>query len=208
MLRDKEYETATVLNTLPPMSNPLTVAQTAVHTAQRRRIGRVVVMLSGVIGAIIIGIVGATMVVPGMYRAGIMMDNDRPGSNTGLRTETMSLSCLSPQQAGDIIVPYIRSNGSRVHFTGSGISAITVRGTADELAKSRDLIRAFEQDPGAACRAPATTVGKPPQTPEHAGHAATSLLPPPSGNAPSLLDPNSSGASLLTPDKATTPPKR
>jgi hypothetical protein len=34
----------------------------------------------------------------------------------------------------------------------SGISVISVRGTADELAKSRNLIQEFEKDPAAACR--------------------------------------------------------
>src|SRR5256885_1973307 len=72
LLREKEYQTATVLNTLPPMSNPLAVAETAVRTAQRRRIGHVVVMISGVAGAVIIWIVAATMVAPAMYRAGII----------------------------------------------------------------------------------------------------------------------------------------
>ena len=39
MVRDKEYETATVLNSLPPMSDPLMVAETAGLTAHRRRVG-------------------------------------------------------------------------------------------------------------------------------------------------------------------------
>ena len=40
MVRDREYETATILNSLPPMSNPLMVAETAGLTAHRRRAGR------------------------------------------------------------------------------------------------------------------------------------------------------------------------
>lgn len=218
MLRDKEYETATVLNNLPPMSSPLTVAENAVRTSQRRRVGRLVVMLSGVIGAIIIGIVGSTMVVPAMYRAGIMMDTDvraNPSSDMrghpsdmadhpegmmdhpediGLRTETLALSCLSPQQAGDIIGPYIRSDESRIHVPGSGISAITVRGTAAELAKSRELIREFEKNPGAACRFPATTVEKPP------------ITPAPTGKGPGLL--GQGKGTLLTPNPPATTPKK
>ena len=69
-----------------------------------------------------------------------------------LRTETIPLSCLSPQQAADIINPYIRSRSSAFYLPSSGISAITVRGTAEELVKSRNLIREFENDPAAACR--------------------------------------------------------
>lgn len=145
LLRDREYEAATLLNNLPPMSNPLTVAETSVHTAQRRRVGRVVVMISGAALAITIWIAAATTIVPALNRA------DHVGTSV-LRTETMPLTCLSPQQAADIINPYVRSRGSTYYLPTSGISAITVRGTADELAKSRNLIREFENDPTAACR--------------------------------------------------------
>jgi type II secretory pathway component GspD/PulD (secretin) len=186
MVREKEYETATVLNSLPPMSNPLTVAEAAVRTSQRRRVGRVVVMLSGVAGAIIIWIVGATMVVPAMYRAGII---DTPSSGTRLVTETIQLSCLSPQQAGDIIRPYIRSPGSIVSIPTSRISAITVSGTPDELAKSRNLILEFEKDPSAACRLPMTIIQK--LREEMSG-----------GDDPTGKEPD------LGMGKATTPPKK
>jgi hypothetical protein len=145
LLRDREYEAATVLNNLPPMSNPLTVAETSVHTAQRRRVGRVVVMISGAALAITIWFAAATTIIPALKRA------DHVGT-TVLRTETMPLTCLSPQQAADIINPYVRSRGSTYFVPTSGISAITVRGTPDELARSRNLIREFENDPAAACR--------------------------------------------------------
>jgi len=218
MVREKEYETATVLNSLPPMSSPLTVAEAAVRTSQRRRVGRVVVMLSGVAGAIIIWIVGATMVVPAMHRAGIMPDG--PSSGTQLHTETMQLSCLSPQQARDIIGPYIRSPGSMISAPTSGISAITVSGTRDELAKSRNLILEFEKDPTAACRLPMTIierlrrdmskgVGPTSADPDAAtDKASTSLLGKKAGE--SLLDPKTPLGSgpVIPPDKATTPPKK
>lgn len=149
MLREKEYETATLLNGLPPMSNPLTVAEAAVRTSQRRRVGRAVVWLSGAAGTVIIWMVAATTIIPALDRA----DMRTAGAQ---RTETMPLTCLSPQQAADIINPYIRTHGSLYYLPSSGISAITVRGTAEELAKSRNLIRDFEKDPSAACRAPTT----------------------------------------------------
>jgi hypothetical protein len=38
------------------------------------------------------------------------------------------------------------------YVPSSGISAITVRGTAAEVAKSKDLLLTFESDPAAACR--------------------------------------------------------
>jgi hypothetical protein len=150
-LREREYEAATVLNSLPPMSNPLTVAENAVRVAHRRRVGRVVVMLSGAALAATIWIAAATTIIPALNLA-----DRRRGSV--LRTETMQLTCLSPQQAGDIINPYVRSPNAAYFVPSSGVSAITVRGTPEELAKSRDLIREFENDPSAACRLPMTII--------------------------------------------------
>jgi type II secretory pathway component GspD/PulD (secretin) len=69
-----------------------------------------------------------------------------------LVTETIPLSCLSPQQAAEIVDPYLRTHGSLYFVPTSGISAITVRGTAAQLNKSKDLIRDFESDRAAACR--------------------------------------------------------
>jgi hypothetical protein len=146
LLRDREYEAATVLNNLPPMSNPLTVAETSVRTAQRRRVGRVVVMISGAALAITIWIAAATTIFPRLNPLDHRMDS------FSLRTETIPLTCLSPRQAGEIINPYIRSPGSSYYMSTSGLSIISVRGTADEVAKSRNLIQEFEKDPAAACR--------------------------------------------------------
>jgi hypothetical protein len=208
MVRDKEYETATVLNGLPPMSNPLTVAETAGQTAQRRRVGGVVVTLSAIAGAIIIWIVSATMVVPALYRGGVITN----AAAGGLRTETVQLSCLSPQQAADIVNPYVKSHGSMYYLPSSGISAITVRGTSEEIAKSRNLIREFERDPNAACRVAETRLRNTIESVdravnEAAGRDATPSPGPQSLKGPGLLGPAGS-TTLLTPDKATTAPKK
>jgi type II secretory pathway component GspD/PulD (secretin) len=145
LLREREYNAANVLNNLPPMSNPITVAETSVRTAHRRRTGRVVVMLSGAALVVTIWIAAATTIIPALNRADA-------GTASTLRTETIPLRCLSPQQAADIIDPYIRTRGSIYYVPASGISAITVRGNASQLAKSRELIATFEEDPAAACR--------------------------------------------------------
>jgi len=207
MVRDREYETATILNSLPPMSNPLMVAETAGLTAHRRRAGRFVVMGSAIAGAFIIWIVSATMIVPALYRGGVI---GNAGSYGTLRTETMQLSCLSPQQGEEIIRPYINSVGSMVRPVVSGISAITVRGSAAEVAKSRELINHFERDPNAACRIAETRLRSTIESVDRAMEAATrDITPAPSPQVPKgpgLLGPG--GASLLNADKATTPPKK
>jgi hypothetical protein len=149
LLRDKEYETATVLNSLPPMSNPLTVAENAVNMAQRRRVGRVAVMLSGAALVVTLWFVGARIVYPAF--------EDGDVRSGGMITEIIPLTCLSPQQAGDIIEPHLRER-ARYYAPRSGLSNITVRATPAEVAKSRELIRQFENDPGAACRATVTSL--------------------------------------------------
>jgi hypothetical protein len=213
MLRDREYETATVLNSLPPMSNPLTVAENAVNMAQRRRVGRVAVMLSGAALVVTLWFVGARVVYPAFED-----DDARP---SGMITESIQLNCLSPQQAGDIIEPYIRSQRSRYYAPTSGISTITVRGTPEEVAKSRELIRQFENDPGAACRLPMTIITKlredmvrahpdpnPNPNPDPSSDRATTTLLGKKGGEP-LLDLNAPRvtAPTIPPGKASTAPK-
>jgi hypothetical protein len=154
LLRDREYNAANMLNNLPPISNPIVLAETAVTTAHRRRVGRVVVMISGAALMVTIWFTAATLIFPAMRSNG-------PATST-LLTETIPLSCLSPQQAADIIDPYLRTRGSLYFLPTSGISAITVRGTAAQLSQSKDLIRNFESDRAAACRSTPTGANKVP----------------------------------------------
>jgi hypothetical protein len=144
LLRDREYNAATVLNNLPPLSNAISVAETAGRVSRRRRVGQLVVMLTGAALVVTIWVAAATTFIP------LMFDSQGDG-RSGLLTETIPLTCLSPKQAVDIINPYLRSHGSTYYVPASGLSAITVRGTASELANSREVVRQFEKDPKAAC---------------------------------------------------------
>ncbi|HEY8831180.1 MAG TPA: hypothetical protein VIM21_01600 [Gemmatimonadaceae bacterium] len=156
MLRDREYEAATLLNGLPPLSNPIAIAEQSVIASKRRRVGRVAVIMSGAALIITIWIAAALTVIPALNEGDV-------NTASSLHTETMQLSCLSPQQAADIINPYVRSHGSTYYIPTTGISAITVRGTRDELARSRNLIHDFESDPKAACKLPESTPLSPDQ---------------------------------------------
>jgi type II secretory pathway component GspD/PulD (secretin) len=179
ILRDREYEAATVLNGIPPMSNPILVAEQSVIASKRRRLGRVAVIASGTALVASIWIGSALTIIPALNQSDANIA-------TTLHTETIQLSCLSPQQAADIINPYVRSHGSTYYIPTTGISAITVRGTRDELAKSRNLIHDFENDPKAACHLPETT--------------------PVSADEHSLMNADKNAASHVTPD-IPTPPK-
>ena len=152
LLRDREYNAATLLNNLLPMSNPLSVADAAVRMSHRRRVGRVVVMLSGAALVATIWIAAATTIIP-------LFQDPRPGTTSVLRTETIALSCLSPQEAGQIIEPYLQSRRSLYYLSSPGISAITVRATVAELSKVRQLIGEFDNARAGACPAPGPTIG-------------------------------------------------
>jgi hypothetical protein len=108
-------------------------------------LGQVAVIATGTALVATIWIAASLTIIPQLNHADARLAAEQ-------RTETMQLTCLSPEQAGGIISPYVRSHGSTYYIPSGGLSAITVRGTGDELAKSRDLIAQFETDPGAACR--------------------------------------------------------
>src|SRR5256885_7973612 len=93
-LRDREYQAATVLNTLPPISDPIIVAETAGKLSQRRRMGGVVVTLASVALGLSIWFAAVTL-IPDVFDGGRGVG--------GLQTETIPLSCLSPQPAGGCI---------------------------------------------------------------------------------------------------------
>jgi hypothetical protein len=150
-LRELEYNSASALNNLLPLTSPVGLAETSATLSRRRRVGRLVVTMSGIIGAIIIAVVASTMLVPRTIWNGIAGSV----SASELRTETITLTCLSPEQAGEIISPYVRSRGSVYYTPTAGLSVITVRGTAREIQRSRDLLAGLEGDPAAACHNPA-----------------------------------------------------
>ena len=142
-LRDREYQAATVLNNLPPLSDPIYVAENSGKLARRRRMGGVVVTLTSIALALAIWFAADTMISDFGHNA-LKIE--------GLRTETIPLSCLTSEQAGEIISPYVRSNGSTYYVPPAGVSAITVRATPTELAQVRALLRDFDGGRNTSCK--------------------------------------------------------
>lgn len=147
-LRDREYQAATILNNLPPMSDPLVVAESSGRVARRRRLGGVVVTLMAIALGLTIWFAADTM---------ISDFGHSQLSASNLRTETISLSCLTPEQAGEIISPYVRTRGSTYYVGPPGVSAITVRATPSELSQVRTLLRNFDNSRNVSCNADMST---------------------------------------------------
>ena len=73
------------------------------------------------------------------------------GENPALRTETIPLTCLSPQQAAELINPYVRSNGSTYYIAPTGIAAVTVRASQVELNQVHEVLRNFDTGRNGTC---------------------------------------------------------
>ena len=142
LLRDREYNAATILNSLRPISNPIAIAETAGMLSRRRRVGKVVVFLTG---AALAATIFTSLFVTDFGKR-VMGVND-----AALFTETISLTCLSPEQAADLVQPYLPTHGSLYYVGKNGVQAITVHGTEEQIEKSKQLIRQFENDPKTSC---------------------------------------------------------
>jgi hypothetical protein len=71
-----------------------------------------------------------------------------------LVTETITLQCLTPTQAGELILPYVRSSGSAYYLGKGGINVLTVRATEKELAEVKRLVGRFDNVGASACPVP------------------------------------------------------
>ena len=119
-------------------------AETAIASSKRRRAKRV---LSGVATILLAGgawIIWAQVIVPGM-RATADISARRQ------ETETLDLECLSPEQAGELISPYVRSDGSAYYLVRAPIQAITVRATPNELKTVHSVLERFDNAAAASC---------------------------------------------------------
>lgn len=70
-----------------------------------------------------------------------------------LITETFTLRCLTSTQAGSLIQPYVRSNGS-AYYTPDARDILIVRATEEELMKTRATLDRFDDPAAGVCGVP------------------------------------------------------
>jgi hypothetical protein len=68
-----------------------------------------------------------------------------------IRTETVTLRCLTADQATEIATPYLRSNGASIS-TPKGMQAVTIRGRHDEFEEAISRVKSIDDAQG--CRLP------------------------------------------------------
>lgn len=139
-----ERDLATLLAGHSSSKLPSQTAETALSRAKRHRMG---VGLSGVFAILLaatIWIAWVRVVVPSARATADMTTNHQ-------LTETLDLKCLTPEQAGELISPYVRANGSLYYLPKSALRVITVRATADEMKTVKALLGRLDAAPAGSC---------------------------------------------------------
>lgn len=137
LVADGERELAAVLNGISSGVPATVTAETAIAVAKRRRIGKALSVVFGALIVVSLWLTWIRVIVPGMQATAEL-------ARSRLVTETIRLECLSSEQAGDLISPYVRSNGSVYYVTKSPTRAITVRTTAEELRTVKTVLGRFD----------------------------------------------------------------
>ena len=126
--------------------SPLQTAETAMVIAARQRTAKFVRWGLAALSAVVAWLIWMQVILPSIHAtAALTQDN--------LRTETIRLSCLTSQQAGDLVSPYLRSNGSLYYVSKPPLNVITIRATPAELTRAEVLLRNFDAADASKCGA-------------------------------------------------------
>ena len=142
-----EKDLAAVLNAIPSRVPATVTAETAIAVARRRKIARLLSIAFAALIVVTLWITWVRVIVPGMQATAEL-------ARSNLITETIKLECLSSEQAGDLISPYVRTNGSLYYIAKPPLRVITVRATAEELRNVRTVLERFDNSSETACAAP------------------------------------------------------
>ena len=159
-VRYAEYRLATALNEQRSAMNSSDVTVAAINGSERLRRSRIARRLQ------------IALIVAGCYVFYVFMEqrtqpNLRALDNLpaipeavvdahGIATRTMTLQCITPDQAIALATPYLRSEAAV--YPVPGISAITVRGKREEFRRAVSAIEQFD----VTCQLPRAT--QPPAT--------------------------------------------
>lgn len=146
LITNGEQDLAFALDNVPSSRPAGHIVEKAMLMARRRRVRRVVSVALTLIVAVTLWITWLRVIAPAMRETAALV-----GGN--LRTETLVLRCLTPDQAGDLISPYVRASGSAYYRARSSLGVITVRATPEELLKVKMLLDQLDGPGARSCPA-------------------------------------------------------
>jgi hypothetical protein len=127
------------------VDNARAIAETAVSRAKRRTLGFVLSAFLGTLLAATLWIAWMRLVVPAARETVELTSNHQ-------LTETLDLKCLSPAEAGTLISPYVRANGSLYYLPQGELRVITVKATPEEMKTVKALLGRLDSAPAGSCR--------------------------------------------------------
>ena len=145
VVEDGERGLAASLDGAKSIISPTQTAEVAMATAQRRRIGRFAAIGLALTIAVVLWITVVRVIVPSARETAQL-------ASSNLVTQTIKLRCMSSFQAGDLINPYVRSNGSAYYIVDGPF--ITVRASAAELVKVKALLAQLDDPSQMKCKLP------------------------------------------------------
>lgn len=147
LIAESEHDLAAALDDVSSSVPASQTAESAILIAKRRKAGRLFAGGLLVLFAIAAWFTWVLVIAPGIRAT---VESAAPN----LHTETIPLQCLLPKQAGDLISPYVRSNGSAYYLAKPPMQVITVRATPEELRKVKTLLGQFDKPGATGCTVP------------------------------------------------------
>lgn len=140
-----ERDFSELLRQQSPARSVVQTAENAVSRVKRRRLGILVSAFLATMLAATLWIAWVRVVVPAARETVELTSNQHV-------TETLELKCLSPNEAGTLISPYVRSNGSLYYLPSGGLRVITVKATPEEMKTVKSLLVRFDAAPSGSCK--------------------------------------------------------
>lgn len=149
VLTESEDEFAATLDATTSQVPADLTTRRAIALAHRRKVTRRLSLAFAGLAAGIIWMTISRWILPSGGGFGGGFGGSHNGA--GLQTVTLEIRCLKNEQARDLILPYMQSNGSGAIIPSSELSVVTVRGTSDELGQVKDLMQRFDVAPAEKC---------------------------------------------------------
>lgn len=146
LITGAERDLAFAFNNIVSLVPATRTAEKAITLVKRRRAAWLVSVAAALALAVVLWIVWIQVLVPGARATAEL-------ATINQHTMTAGLDCLTAEQAGDLISPYVRSNGSVWYKSKPPMRVLTVRATPEELKKVREILHRFDNSRHAECPA-------------------------------------------------------
>ena len=146
LIAEAERDLARAFDSIVSAVPATRTAEMAIGFSRRRRTARLLSAIFTLALAALIWLAWTRVVVRGAQATAEI-------ASLNQHTLTARLDCLTSNQAGELISPYVRSDGSAWYAAKPPLRILTVRGTPEELKKVREILAQFDNAKLSTCTA-------------------------------------------------------